>query len=734
MKHKNEVIIGIALVLAFISLTSNFIVIKQLQQYDQPDITGEATISSGRGSICINHPPSIDLSDCNSTYAVDIVGGVQTPRNYTCNVTVSDAESTNITGWVNTTLFNITNGTIDFMPTRYQLGTYKIPFYIDDGFNCSNSITREDLDLQITYNNSAPQFLPFYPGDSKRLVLRQYYTTYGTPLSSYFTDRNGDELSFTIIYIDSHCFNIRSEVDNVTNQPIYNPGSYVTGAEGPCRAYLQAWDNWSGTNSSNIFNITVIPTIIPEPEDNPQSSGGGGGGGAPPPEPICVLQNVTCTNWTPCMFNPPPNNFSYEGPEDGIQTRECSWYTNCPGEMKPALKMVCDYIPTCFDGLLNQKEEKIDCGGPCPPCPTCDDGILNQEEEKIDCGGPCDPCPTCDDRLQNQGEEGVDCGGPCPACMTCDDGIQNQGEEGIDCGGPCPECVNLEFPLLTDNTAWVNYLLILVLAGLIGMMGFHYRATLANFAHVVSPGNLILPFIVFKRRVEEKYKKIIGEARMKKQEKTDDLINRVLLPFDSALQDLSSEVPRIQNSKLRKEGDDLIIARRTNAYSVIPKTLYMKGFGTKTSVNFTVSIRDLPVIKEILVHLKEVNPSYSVGAKLSTYMFKEEMKKKTALEYQTKKGLLLGSDRQVTVSFIPRNQAEEKTIITTIKHVIKSIPKGQMVWQYNNVHVYRTHRGDEDFQGELGFNVKETRNHVLLVSSRRKIKGFERFSVEVVTW
>jgi hypothetical protein len=48
--------------------------------------------------------------------------------------------------------------------------------------------------------------------------------------------------------------------------------------------------------------------------------------------------------------------------------------------------------------------------------------------------------PTCFDGIQNQGEIGIDCGGPCKACPTCFDGIQNQGETGIDCGGPCKLC------------------------------------------------------------------------------------------------------------------------------------------------------------------------------------------------------------------------------------------------------------------------------------------------------
>jgi hypothetical protein len=97
---------------------------------------------------------------------------------------------------------------------------------------------------------------------------------------------------------------------------------------------------------------------------------------------------------------------------------------------------------TCGDGIQNNSEENIDCGGPCIACPTCIDEVQNQGEEGVDCGGPCiTACPTCDDEIQNQGEEGVDCGGPCiTVCPTCYDEIQNQGEEGVDCGYPCAPC------------------------------------------------------------------------------------------------------------------------------------------------------------------------------------------------------------------------------------------------------------------------------------------------------
>lgn len=82
---------------------------------------------------------------------------------------------------------------------------------------------------------------------------------------------------------------------------------------------------------------------------------------------------------------------------------------------------------------------------------TCYDGELNNREEDIDCGGPCVPCDTTNG--------------------TCFDGIQNQGELGIDCGGPCNECVTdsavlspdficdgtggQEFQPISDGSYWI---------------------------------------------------------------------------------------------------------------------------------------------------------------------------------------------------------------------------------------------------------------------------------------
>ncbi len=67
--------------------------------------------------------------------------------------------------------------------------------------------------------------------------------------------------------------------------------------------------------------------------------------------------------------------------------------------------------------------------------------IIKKEEKEA---------PTCNDGIKNQGERGVDCGGPCEAIDDCcNNGVKDEGEEGVDCGGVCGPCeiVEKEFKL-----------------------------------------------------------------------------------------------------------------------------------------------------------------------------------------------------------------------------------------------------------------------------------------------
>jgi hypothetical protein len=146
--------------------------------------------------------------------------------------------------------------------------------------------------------------------------------------------------------------------------------------------------------------------------------------------------------------------------------------------------------PNCYDHILNNGEQLVDCGGAnCPACDHCIDGIWQPElgETCVDCGGECGPCPQCANCIQDADEAGIDCGGSacgpcsdlcndgilngtetqvdcggayCDACPTCTDGLMNGTEIGIDCGGTnCPPCStdgNCTNGMIDGNEFWTD--------------------------------------------------------------------------------------------------------------------------------------------------------------------------------------------------------------------------------------------------------------------------------------
>ncbi|CUV07444.1 unnamed protein product [Cryptosporidium hominis] len=118
---------------------------------------------------------------------------------------------------------------------------------------------------------------------------------------------------------------------------------------------------------------------------------------------------------------------------DSVKIRCKKGYVRKTGPLRDSLKcyngvfqvptLICER-PSCFDGIQNQGEFGVDCGGVCEKkCPdTCFDGVLNGDETSIDCGGSCGTknCPTCNDGIKNGDETGIDCGGSqCPTCEPC---------------------------------------------------------------------------------------------------------------------------------------------------------------------------------------------------------------------------------------------------------------------------------------------------------------------------
>ncbi len=134
------------------------------------------------------------------------------------------------------------------------------------------------------------------------------------------------------------------------------------------------------------------------------------------------------------------------------------------------IDVLCSWLQTtCSDGVKNQGETDIDCGGSnCGVCMagqaceqgsdcitgrcensvctmsngTCDDMTRNQDETDVDCGGST--CGACANGLMCDGnsdcQSGRCMGGTC-AMPSCSDGIRNQDETDVDCGGAtCAAC------------------------------------------------------------------------------------------------------------------------------------------------------------------------------------------------------------------------------------------------------------------------------------------------------
>jgi hypothetical protein len=131
----------------------------------------------------------------------------------------------------------------------------------------------------------------------------------------------------------------------------------------------------------------------------------------------------------------PPN--CYDGilnnEETGGQNEIDSGFYDCGGPY-------CEPCNHCLNGIIDEGETWIDCGGECGTCPICANGILDEEfgETGIDCGpiGCAECSELCDNGVLDGEETDIDCGGACEACPTCSDGEMNGLEFGIDCGGP----------------------------------------------------------------------------------------------------------------------------------------------------------------------------------------------------------------------------------------------------------------------------------------------------------
>ncbi len=462
-------------------LLQNFVLIAQ-----EASISGGVT-SSADVELCVNTPPTVNASSC----AAMAFSGTQ----YNCSLSVSDAQQATFTYGVSRDsgssvldpLLVLSGGTLSFTPNATHVGNYTLRFSANDQSGCLYSSGETTLALTINASSGAPylvQAIPDKQWGANTLLL-------AWDLDDYFADPDGDVL----VYSGTGPTHISISIS--AGEVLLSPATNWCGSE---TVVFTATDptNLSGTSNTVTLNVTCASST--SSSSSSSSSGGGsrgGSSGALYSNQQCY-PSYSCYDWSSCqltrLVEPYQNSTriltitSVYGKRDylidpnattnpdayyeGFQYRECVDTRQCSNERRRAHVRVCTYVPSCSDGIQNQGETGLDCGGPCRPCGTCDDGVQNGLESGIDCGGPlCAACGTCSDRVMNNDELGVDCGGEsCPRCPSCFDEVQNQDETGVDCGGLfCTACAQEQlpaaggFPWLTGLLLGLVFLVLLVI-------------------------------------------------------------------------------------------------------------------------------------------------------------------------------------------------------------------------------------------------------------------------------
>ena len=105
-----------------------------------------------------------------------------------------------------------------------------------------------------------------------------------------------------------------------------------------------------------------------------------------------------------------------------------SLYVSDPLQVSIRVREESSLYGQCSNGIKDENEADVDCGGVCPPC---EDGKICNEDS--DClSNYCNPDGMC-------------------STPSCNDGWQNQDESDVDCGGNCEKCENGRSCITGDN-------------------------------------------------------------------------------------------------------------------------------------------------------------------------------------------------------------------------------------------------------------------------------------------
>jgi hypothetical protein len=359
-----------------------------------PKGIGSATYynsAKGTTNMCINNAPII-TSDCNLTNAV-----LNTSNTYNCTFNATDVNNDNITfqaEWMTTPImFNVTsNGYFNFSPKRsamYQTNTLRI--YAYDNSKCANNNTYIEMNMTVVGTNRAPYLSKIIPDEK---IVKGNYLLFN--LNDYFTDPDDDILAYFFVPLTGNTITTKVTTHNVQIRAVSCGNSTL---------YFTAVDPFGLSNISNV--ITYEVTCSDDQNKSQDNKQGNNANSESDSALIKCIPNWKCGKWSECQSW----NSSY---------RRCIDYNGCnPNNYEQYLFENCTYIQS-----VNRCEEKWD----CEAWSTCKDDIhtrlcldLNTcgtNQTKPPESENCSKISSCFNGVQDEGETGIDCGGPCGACRN----------------------------------------------------------------------------------------------------------------------------------------------------------------------------------------------------------------------------------------------------------------------------------------------------------------------------
>ena len=297
---------------------------------------------------------------------------------------------------------NNTNRTISYITNHSSWGNHSSVITVDDDSCGVHELTDYEYDFTLNFVNTPPEYYKQIPN----VTMEEKQTLIAYSLDDYFRDIDDQPLTYSVLSynIGAITVNIIPGTSEVTIRTFDNVcGDYTI-------TYMVE-DTYFTTSISNPSPKVTIN--CPDTQDESSSSSGvvrstpceeqwtclEWSDCYPPnpdkPEYVTGYQKMTCYDQNSCD----PDNYrttrfrecEYRYPADCYPEWECTDWTPCRSDSTKER--------ACFDLNECSLEDQIRFGIPeivnfCVYAESCSDGIKNNNELGVDCGGLCEPCTT----------------------------------------------------------------------------------------------------------------------------------------------------------------------------------------------------------------------------------------------------------------------------------------------------------------------------------------------------